>query len=43
VLLAHLASQKPCKNASPEALQFATEQKVADTNKSSAAKSLKHN
>jgi hypothetical protein len=43
VLLAHLAGQKPYKNASPEALQFATEQKVADTNKSSAAKSSKHN
>jgi hypothetical protein len=40
--LAHLAGQNPCKNASPEALQFATEQKIADANKSSA-KSSKHN
>jgi len=41
--LAHLAGQNPCKNASPEALQFATQQKVADADKSSAAKSSKHN
>ena len=40
--MAHLAGQNPCKNASPEALQFATEQKIADANKSSA-KSSKHN
>ena len=41
--MAHLAGQNPCKNASPEALQFATQQKVADADKSSAAKSSKHN
>jgi hypothetical protein len=41
--LAHLAGQNACKNASLEARQFATAQKVADANKSSAAKSLKHN
>jgi hypothetical protein len=36
--LAHLAGQNPCTNASPEALQFATKQKVADANKSSGSK-----
>ena len=41
--MAHLAGQYPCKNASPEALQFAAKLKVADASKSSSTKSSKHN